>query len=186
MKFATASSLALATFLQAAKADFYLYAAGIGGNGIAGNAWGYQVYGGDTVDCDNVIDWIWRSSDDVSGGKYGVRCKGPDDSCDSSGDPTGLEELEMNFNSDDFHWSKSLPTWRYHENCADLCVCEALYANRDWALVDLDGNQVGSCETVADGSEFFCGAGLGRAEGQLKVHCTTDSTADDINGNKPT
>lgn len=109
MKRFSATTVALAALLRAADANFDVYAAGVGGNGISGNSWGYQVYDG-AVNCDDSLDWIWRASDDVSGGKYGVRCKGPDGSCASSGDPAGLEEMEFNFNSDDYHWSKSLIT----------------------------------------------------------------------------
>ncbi|MBE3048616.1 hypothetical protein IMZ48_40170 [Candidatus Bathyarchaeota archaeon] len=107
MKFVSATTVALAALLQAADADFNIYRAGVGGNGISGNAWGYQVYEGE-ANCDNNKEWIWRSSKDVSGDKYGVRCKGGGDSCDPSGDPAGIEEMEFNFASDDHHWSKSL------------------------------------------------------------------------------
>jgi hypothetical protein len=105
MKFISTTTVALAALLQAANANFDVYAAGIGGNGISGNAWGYQVYD-NPPSCDNIIDWIWRSSSDVSGGKYGVRCKGSGDGCDPSGDPSGIEEMEFNFNGDGYHWSK--------------------------------------------------------------------------------
>ncbi|KAF2149361.1 hypothetical protein K461DRAFT_270964 [Myriangium duriaei CBS 260.36] len=159
------SLIALVAVLPATNADFTLYAEGIGGNGISGNAWGYQVYDG-KAECDHIIDWIWRTSSDVSGGKYGVRCKGDGDSCASSGDPAGIKELEMNFNSAEHHWT--------------------LYAARDWGLYDLKDNKVGSCEAIKHpGDQFFCGAGAGRAEGQAKLRCKVDATAEDINKHRP-
>ena len=109
MKTAIAFIITLAALLQSAAADFDLYAAGIGGNGIAGNAWGYQAYDGTGIEqsCGGVIDWIWRASGDVSGGKYGVRCAdGAEGSCAPSGDPTGVSQVEVNFNSDNKHWSE--------------------------------------------------------------------------------
>lgn len=111
MKFVSPTTVALAALLQAADADFDVYATGLGGDGITDNVWGYQVFDG-AADCEKHLDWIWRSGDDVSGGKYGVRCKGQGASCDpsSTDDPAGIEEMEFNFNSDDYHWSKSLIT----------------------------------------------------------------------------
>jgi hypothetical protein len=103
MKFLTAATATtLVTLLPAVKADFVLFAQGIGGGGIIDNAWGWQAYSSSEPSCDDVHSWIWRKKDDVSGGKYGVRCKG---SCGSSSDPAGFEEVEMNFNSDDLHFS---------------------------------------------------------------------------------
>lgn len=62
---------------------------GIGGNGITDNVWGFQVYDSPPA-CHDVIEWIWEVSKDVSGEKYGVRCKGPADDCATSGDPSGI------------------------------------------------------------------------------------------------
>lgn len=112
MKLISATTVALTALLRVTHANFDVYAEGIGGNGISGNTWGYQVYDSEP-DCDNIIDWIWRQSGDVSGGKYGVRCKGSDDACAASGDPSGIEEMEFNFNSDDHHWSKLPNYYRY-------------------------------------------------------------------------
>ena len=61
----------------------------------------------------------------------------------------------------------------------------ALYADRGWGLFDLSGNQVGSCEAIANGGEFFCGAGIGRAEGQRKFHCTVGVSGAEITANRP-
>ena len=69
---------------------------------MSGNAWGYQVYQQE-VACGDVVDWIWKKDSDVSSG-YGVRCKGS--GCQASGNPSDVEELEMRFNSDEYHWSK--------------------------------------------------------------------------------
>ncbi|KAI2616284.1 hypothetical protein GGR54DRAFT_610259 [Hypoxylon sp. NC1633] len=164
MRFVSATTVALAALLQVTRANFDVYAEGIGGTGIAGNAWGYQVYDSEP-DCDNIVDWIWRSSGDVSGGKYGVRCKASNDGCVASGDPTGIEEMELNFNTDDHHWT--------------------IYANRNWGLFDLSDKQVGTCQPFP-GDDFFCGAGLGRAEGQRLVRCTIDSVnSDAITAHRP-
>ncbi|KAI1406282.1 hypothetical protein F4819DRAFT_441119 [Hypoxylon fuscum] len=164
MKLISATTVALTALLRVTHANFDVYAEGIGGNGISGNTWGYQVYDSEP-DCDNIIDWIWRQSGDVSGGKYGVRCKGSDDACAASGDPSGIEEMEFNFNSDDHHWT--------------------IYANRGWGLFDKSDKQVGTCMPFPD-DDFSCGAGLGRAEGDRKVRCLIDSVnSDDINSHKP-
>ncbi|KAI0178758.1 hypothetical protein GGR52DRAFT_533317 [Hypoxylon sp. FL1284] len=164
MKVIPATVIALAALLQVAHANFDVYAEGIGGNGISGNSWGYQVYDV-PPECGDVNNWIWRKSDDVSGGKYGVRCKGTGDGCDASGDPAGIQELEMNFNSGDFHWT--------------------IYAERDWGLFDMDDNQIGTCMPFP-GDDFFCGTGVGRAEGYRKVRCLIDSvTSDDIKSHRP-
>jgi hypothetical protein len=106
MKLLTAAAAtSLATLLPAVTADFVLYAQDIGGNGIIEGAQGWQAYP-DVADCDSVRDWIWRTSDDVSGGKYGVRCKG---SCKYGNEAPDMEEVEMNFNNDDLHFSTALP-----------------------------------------------------------------------------
>lgn len=97
---------ALAIFATAAKANFDVYFAALGGTGIAGNSFGFQVYDNPPA-CGDTLDWIWRSSGDVSGGKYGVRCEG--DGCCSSCDPKDIEEMEFNFNGgDDYHFSMYL------------------------------------------------------------------------------
>lgn len=98
------SSVAVAcvALLQGACANFDLYTAGIGGNGISGNTWGYQVYNGEP-DCDDARDWLWKTGDDVSG--YGVRCKGSGCSKSGSDDVANVELYEMNFR-DDLHFSK--------------------------------------------------------------------------------
>jgi hypothetical protein len=114
MKFVTAATAtALATLLPAVNADFVLFSQGVGGNGITGNSWGWQAYSSSEPSCDEGHDWIWRKKDDVSGRKYGVRCKG---SCGGSSDPAEFEEVEMNFNSDDLHFStRCIPSLSFHE-----------------------------------------------------------------------
>ena len=84
MKISTVSSAAtLALGVPAALGDFSIYAAGIGGNGITGNTNGWQVYPRTVwaIGCNEALGWVWRKSNDVSGGKYGVRCKGSKQSC---------------------------------------------------------------------------------------------------------
>jgi hypothetical protein len=108
MKYAATITIVLAALLQAANADFDLYRVGLGGTGISGNSEGWQVYEQDTANCDSALDWIWRDSDDVSGGKFGVRCEG--DGCgrgfEEANNPENIEVLEMNFNREEHHWSK--------------------------------------------------------------------------------
>lgn len=107
----TAASLALA--IPAALGDFSIYAASIGGNGIAGNSIGWQVYPQTiwATGCNNTLGWVWRKSNDVSGGKYGVRCKGNKGACAPSGSGEGIKELELNARQTskdkDPHFSKS-------------------------------------------------------------------------------
>lgn len=106
MKFLSATTFASAVLLPAVYADFDVYIVSVGGTGIAGNSRGYQVYDGE-ANCDNSLDWLWVTRKDVSGDKYGVRCESEDDdACFGSGDPTRIDVLEFNFNSDDLHWSK--------------------------------------------------------------------------------
>jgi hypothetical protein len=63
------------------------------------------------IGCDQSLGWIWRKSNDVSGGKYGVRCKGSKRSCARSGSGDGIKELELNARQrskdKDPHFSKS-------------------------------------------------------------------------------
>lgn len=47
----------------------------------------------------------WIMLDDVSDDKQGIRCKGPAQAC-FGGDPGDIEELEMNFGGDEYHWSE--------------------------------------------------------------------------------
>ena len=88
----------LALLSPAVLADFSLYTAGIGGNGISGNSNGWQVYPvtDGAIGCNQALDWIWRASKDVSGGKYGVRCSGEEHACDRSESGDQIAELEFN------------------------------------------------------------------------------------------
>lgn len=105
MKYAGTLAIALTALLQAVQADFEVYRVADSCSGLCGNAEGWQVYATE-ANCDNDLDWLWTDSDDVSGGKYGVRCKDDDDGCGRSddSDSANIEALEMNFNA--FHWSK--------------------------------------------------------------------------------
>lgn len=124
MRTSAVSAATLALFAQTVLGDFSIYAAGIGGNGISGNANGWQIYDktNGVIKCDQAKDWIWQSSKDVSGGKYGVRCSGDGDSCNRSGSGNGIKQLEVNtrLNGGDknrVHLSKSrlLLTASFHE-----------------------------------------------------------------------
>lgn len=95
---AVSSMAALALVIPTVLGDFSIYAASIGGNGISGNSNGWQVYPktSGAIGCDNALGWVWRKSNDVSGGKYGVRCKGSKSSCYRSTSGEGIKELELN------------------------------------------------------------------------------------------
>lgn len=99
------SIIAVAGLFQAVHADFELYRVGSGGSGITMGAEGWHVYQNEVINCNSVRDWLWRKSDDVSGGKYGVLCKGS--GCGrSAGDRSDqIDRLEMNFRNG-HHWSK--------------------------------------------------------------------------------
>jgi hypothetical protein len=124
MKYAAVTTIALAALLQAANANFDLYRVGIGGDGISGNAEGWHVYEGEPS-CDQALDWIWRDSEDVSGGKYGVRCEG--DGCPRSDvDLSLIEVVEMNFNREEHHWSKILFAVNQSRVCIGLTLIGSL------------------------------------------------------------
>ncbi|KAH6616872.1 hypothetical protein C7974DRAFT_402577 [Boeremia exigua] len=155
------SLLTLLTLTHPSTAAFSLYQIGLGASGIGANTEGFQVYP-DEANCDNALDWLWRKSSDVSGGKYGVRCEGS--GC-WRGETGEITSVEFNFLGD-FHW-----TW---------------YADRDNALIDLEDRVVGSCDVVI-GPHFGCGLDpIGQVVGERKLKCEVDVTADQINGNRPT
>ncbi|KAF2868136.1 hypothetical protein BDV95DRAFT_158257 [Massariosphaeria phaeospora] len=160
MKPISLTAVVLTALLQAVNADFNLYRVGIGGDGITGNSEGWQVYQ-DNAGCDNELDWIWRESDDVSGGQYGVRCEG--DGCERGSDsnPSDIDLVEMNFDSDEHHWT--------------------FYKDRDGSLHDLSDNRVGRC-LPSSNEEFSCGLSTGRVEGVRKLRCEIEGvSANDIN-----
>ncbi|OAG12332.1 uncharacterized protein CC84DRAFT_112811 [Paraphaeosphaeria sporulosa] len=163
MKYTSAVTIAVATLLHSVNANFDLYRVGLGGTGVSGNGEGWQAYEAE-ANCDNKLDWYWVDSEDVSGGKYGVRCEG--DGCGRSqdDDDKSLDVIEMNFNRDEHHWT--------------------YYKDRDGALVDLSDNQVGRCYPFP-GPNLNCGLTVGRVDGYRKIRCEIDVTADDINGGRP-
>jgi hypothetical protein len=61
----------------------------------------------------------------------------------------------------------------------------AYYKNRGGALVDLDGNNVGSCEPLYE-DPFVCRYYIGSVVGMRKLRCTLDVSNEDINNNLPT
>lgn len=104
MKFSQATIVAFAALLKVSKADFDIYWSKVGGNGISPNMDSWNIVDSD-ADCDALGDaTMWRGSDDVSGDKWGVRCKGK---CATDADPEDIKEIELNLNYDDHHWSKS-------------------------------------------------------------------------------
>lgn len=172
-------------------ADFSIYAAGIGGNGISGNADGWQVYPvtSGVIKCDQALEWIWRSSKDASGDKYGVRCDGEDSACVRGGPGKGIKELEFNTrqsgkDSGRSHFSKFFTTGV--ENLDGFCglvvlmkCSAAFYKNRGLAIVNLNGKKIGTCKPAPE-QDFYCGITAGRAEGTRKLDCTCSLTAKDF------
>jgi hypothetical protein len=60
----------------------------------------------------------------------------------------------------------------------------AWYADQDGALVDLQNNVVGKCY-IFGGSAITCGLTVGQVDGERKLRCEVDVTADQINANRP-
>lgn len=54
------------------------------------------------------IQSLWELSDDVSGDKFGIRCDGSDGACEAKGSPSNISVLDVNFNDDEFHWSRCI------------------------------------------------------------------------------
>ncbi|KAM0709459.1 hypothetical protein Q7P35_003498 [Cladosporium inversicolor] len=166
MKSSTVSSaVILALAIPAALGDFSIYASIIGGNGISVNTNGWQIYPRiiGAIGCNGALGWSWRKSNDVSGGKYGVRCKGSKRSCAWSGSGEGIKELELNARQT----SKGRdPHFTY-------------YANRGGAIVDLDDKILGTCK-VAPEQNFYCGMNTGQAQGTRKLDCTSFLTEKDF------
>jgi hypothetical protein len=187
MKLSGMPLLSLAALLTAVHADFEIYQVGIGGNGITGNAEGWQVYQ-DEANCDTVLEWIWRDSDDVSGGKYGVRCEG--DGCErgwewSDHDPANIDIMEMNFNRDEHHWSKEHSYFMHILRIANVMRSSAYYKDREGGLYDLSNNKVGRCYPWP-AAMLDCGITVARVQGHRKLRCEIGVNAGDINGGRPT
>lgn len=103
MKNFGAVTVALTAFSSLVAADFSIYAQDIGSSGISGAGRGWQVYpAGDKVLCKDTKEWIFATSDDVSGGKYGVRCaendNGQGKACGvyDGANSRNIQELEFN------------------------------------------------------------------------------------------
>jgi hypothetical protein len=61
----------------------------------------------------------------------------------------------------------------------------AWYTNRDGALVDLQDNVVGKCYLYPSAA-LQCGLDpIGQVDGERKIRCEVDVTADQINSNRP-
>lgn len=190
MKPATVSTTILTYLTSTVLADFSIYAAGIRGNGISGNVDGWQVYPvtNGVIKCDQALEWIRRSSKDVSGGKYGVRCDGEDSGCVRGGSGKGIKELEFNTRQKGKdtgrpHFSKSFLSvtkiQRVLWPCSIDGSCVAFYRNRGGAIVNLDGKKIGTCKPAPE-QDFHCGITAGRAEGTRKLDCTFSLTEKDF------
>jgi hypothetical protein len=60
----------------------------------------------------------------------------------------------------------------------------AYYKNRNGALIDLDGNNVGSCQPFYE-DPFRCQYYIGWVAGMRKLRCTLNVSSEDINKNLP-
>lgn len=194
MKFSTLTSTAALTLaIPTVLGDFSMYASSVGGNGISGNSMGWQVYSKTSgpIGCNDALGWVWRKSNDVSGGKYGVRCKGSKDACTRATSGEGIKELELNARrtskDENPHFSKA-PFRSNLERSIHVSIFKsqdltitlaAYYANRGGAIVDLKDNKIGTC-TVAPDQYFYCGINAGQAQGARKLDCISSLTEKDF------
>ncbi|KAF1965952.1 hypothetical protein BU23DRAFT_560647 [Bimuria novae-zelandiae CBS 107.79] len=139
------SAAALATTVTA---DFYIYR-GIQYITVNASTLDSYLFLSAPPSCDDVYNArIFSVSNDVSGGKEGVRCKG----CSTAEDPD-VQVTELEFNIDEYgHYTS------YIENNE---------------LVDLDNNVVGHCNIDA-ADTYNCFDALATYKGQSQLFCTTD------------
>ena len=107
MKTAFAATIPMLAVLPAAMANFDMYYTLSGGNGISANLRHFSFFNTDPS-CSEAQDaTIWPMESDLSG-EFGVRCSDGGDSkaCFGSKSPSDIEEVEMRFNEDGYHWSK--------------------------------------------------------------------------------
>lgn len=105
MKYSLASLVSATALAGIANADFLLYYGMNTHIPDTGSSTGWWAFDGEPS-CDDVYNSVHiGSSDDVSGTKWGVRCKGCDGDDWTAED---IEELEfnVNINGDGPHWSK--------------------------------------------------------------------------------
>ncbi|KAJ4287272.1 hypothetical protein N0V90_012670 [Kalmusia sp. IMI 367209] len=141
-----AASVAL---LSPALADFYVYN-GFTISSVDSAYLEHFYFWTGPPDCNAVTGAVpLTPSDDVSGDKEGVRCEG----CSAS-DPDSADPTELEFNEDFGHY-----TW---------------YANRDGALVDVDGNVVGNCHVDKSDSFDCTDSALTKYIGFSQIFCDTD------------
>ncbi|KAH9894648.1 hypothetical protein F4778DRAFT_747759 [Xylariomycetidae sp. FL2044] len=154
----TKAALLGAMFTTLASADFYIYQTTktyLAGE-ISGTAWGYLFSGG-PIDCPSVVngDLVFQGdSDDVSGSKKGVRCKG----CFSGQDLPHPSLIE--WNNDMGHFTA--------------------YADRSWAMVDTHNNVKGTC-SLTNTLKWTCTGDSTVFNGNSLIFCTSEFNADSIN-----
>lgn len=181
MKQFPVAAAAIAALVPAALADFDVYFVQFGEGVSQTGGTGWEVYDGEPS-CDDVGKGITFGGDDDVSKIFGVRCKG--DGCNPSRktDPSAIEEMEMNFH-EDYRFSKSLcPSWSV-SRVAWLIIVLAMYKNGNYALVDTNDSQIGTCEPFP-GDSFDCTdtapIGLPHSIGDRKIRCKTDFTAQNI------
>ncbi|KAJ4007348.1 hypothetical protein NW752_007674 [Fusarium irregulare] len=152
MKISVASVLSLAVLVPTATADFEVYWTAAAGN--AGLVRDWAPYAKEPT-CDEALDAErWGNRGDVSGNKFGIRCKG---TCGADG---SIDEMEMNFN-ENAHWT--------------------FYKHRSNSLVDKNGKEIGKCYTKTDEGKYFCNYGPSVIYGGFKrLYCQTSKTIEDI------
>jgi hypothetical protein len=154
MKTSLAALVSLAVLVPTATAKFDVYWSTGGG---VGGSFGRWVPHAKEPTCNEAKNAkTWGDSDDVSGNKIGVRCKGK---CGADG---AIDEMEMHFNKN-AHWT--------------------FYKRPSNNLVDKDGKKIGKCYTQTDEHEYRCNVGpIGIFDGHKRLYCQTSKTIDDIRG----
>ncbi|KAJ4293426.1 hypothetical protein N0V90_008709 [Kalmusia sp. IMI 367209] len=145
---------ATAALMTPALADFYLYASQIHLNIEPTDTDGFLFLAG-PPSCDDVFNAVQRTgSDDVSGDKHGVRCNDCGSATGTIDDPDSVSPTLVEWNDEDYgHYT--------------------YYADRDGAIVDLDGNVVGHCHTDTSDS-YTCSDVSSTFRGWSQIFCETD------------
>ncbi|KAF5660539.1 hypothetical protein FHETE_8879 [Fusarium heterosporum] len=167
MKFTILATALLAAFLPPAQADFDVFMIERKGSGNPGEK-RWQIWDRTQPNtCTSVFDrYSFRDSNDVSGRKTGVRCKG---ACGYLGPTRDIEQLEMNFRpiAPVFHFT--------------------IYKDRNYGMYGLDGKKYGDC-FVTTGNDYECKRTIPPANfptfeqihGYRKFHCKSEITAGKI------
>ncbi|KAF4993565.1 hypothetical protein FGRMN_6425 [Fusarium graminum] len=156
MKFTVLATALLATLLPPAQADFDIFMIERKGSGNPGEK-RWQIWDRARPNtCTSVFDrYSFRDSQDVSGRKMGVRCKG---ACGYLGPTRDIEQLEMNFRPIDpvFHFT--------------------IYKDRNYGMY---GRNDYECKRTIPPANFPT---FEQIHGYRKFHCKSEITAANIMG----